>query len=292
MRAVIKGRNNSKSKNFPKNEKAKTKRQMNNSTQFEDRASRSRSKHEGESSSSLCDRFSRTRDFSQRQLPTDQDYAVSTREYQTDQSSPKTAPAAAGPALEKQKQPHSYAGLDRSLHIREVQCQANAYGIPLLLETHRGRLTQDVFRTAELLARLPEIAITLDVSHYIVAGETLGGSENLFREHMAPLLARSALIHGRISNGQSVQVSVEDSFAFTSLIQSLWQQAMRIWLKNAPVNAIFVFEPELGPPPYAYLDGRSMETFSRTAETRTLTQLARQAWAAAQTEVHLSPTTK
>jgi len=79
----------------------------------EGRASRSRGKHEGESSNALCDRHSRTRDFSQRQLPTDQDYAVSTREYQTDQSSLKTAPTAAGPAFEKQqkqpqqqKQPH------------------------------------------------------------------------------------------------------------------------------------------------------------------------------------------
>jgi hypothetical protein len=93
---------------------------MINATQFEGRASRSRSQHEGESSYALCDRPSRTRDFSQRQLPTDQDYAVSTREYQTDQSSLKTAPAAAGPAFEqqqkqqqKQKQPHRCAGIDR-----------------------------------------------------------------------------------------------------------------------------------------------------------------------------------
>jgi len=50
----------------------------------EDRASRSRGKHDGESSHALCDRLSRTRELSQRQLPTDHDYAVSTREYQTD----------------------------------------------------------------------------------------------------------------------------------------------------------------------------------------------------------------
>jgi len=82
----------------------------------EDRASRSQGKHEGESSSSLCDRLSRTRDLSQRQLPTDHDYAVPTREYQTDQSSLKSAPAAAGSVLEKQKQrqkPHGVAGIDR-----------------------------------------------------------------------------------------------------------------------------------------------------------------------------------
>jgi len=61
---------------------------MNPVNPFEDKASRSRSVHEGESSTALCDRLSRTRATSQRQLPTDQDYAASTREYQTDQSSP------------------------------------------------------------------------------------------------------------------------------------------------------------------------------------------------------------
>ena len=93
---------------------------MNNAAQFEDKASRSWSQHVGESSYALCDRPSRTRDFSQRQLPTDHDYAVSTREYQIDQSSLKPAPPAAGPVLEprqkqqpRQQQPHSCAGVDR-----------------------------------------------------------------------------------------------------------------------------------------------------------------------------------
>ena len=96
--------------------------------QFEDRASSRRSKHEGESSSSLCDRLSRTRDLSQRQLPTDHDYAVPTREYQTDQSSLNPAPTAAGPVLERrkkqkqqQKRPHRFAAVDGSLHIREKE---------------------------------------------------------------------------------------------------------------------------------------------------------------------------
>jgi hypothetical protein len=60
---------------------------MNIVANFEHRVSSSRGKHEGESSFALCDRLSRTRDNSQRQLPTDHDYAVPTREYQTDQSS-------------------------------------------------------------------------------------------------------------------------------------------------------------------------------------------------------------
>ena len=90
---------------------------MNNVIQFEDRVSRSRTKHEGESSADICDRLGRTRVSSQRQLPTDHDYAVPTREYQTDQSSIKTAPAAARSVLEKtQRQlqkPHRFRSVDR-----------------------------------------------------------------------------------------------------------------------------------------------------------------------------------
>jgi hypothetical protein len=90
---------------------------MNNVTKFENRASSCPSTDEEESSKSLCDRLSRIRDTSQRQLPTDQDYAVSTREDPTDQSSLKPAPAA-GPVLEKkqpqgQKQAHRSAGMYR-----------------------------------------------------------------------------------------------------------------------------------------------------------------------------------
>jgi hypothetical protein len=90
---------------------------MNNATHLEHSASSSRSKQEGESSFGLCDRLSRTRGNSQRQLPTDHDYAVSTREYQTDQSSLKPAPPAARSVLgkqqkQRQRQTHRFAGVD------------------------------------------------------------------------------------------------------------------------------------------------------------------------------------
>src|ERR1700720_163660 len=92
---------------------------MNSATKLEHRPSSSQSKHEGESSFALCDRLSRTRDNSQRQLPTDHDYAVSTREYQTDQSSLKSATVAARSVLgkrqkqrQRQKQPHRFRRVD------------------------------------------------------------------------------------------------------------------------------------------------------------------------------------
>src|ERR1700758_3672736 len=108
---------------------------MNRATQLEHRASSSQSKHEGEPSFGLCDRLVRTRANSQRQLPTDHDYAVPTREYQTDQSSPKPAQAAAGSVLGKrqkqrqlQKQPIDPAELTGSLHIRPTRSLSRELG--------------------------------------------------------------------------------------------------------------------------------------------------------------------
>jgi hypothetical protein len=105
---------------------------MKRAIHLEHRASSSRSKHEGESSLGLCDRLDRTRDNSQRQLPTDHDYAVPTREYQTDQSSLKPAQAAARSVLgekqkqrQLQKQPTDPEELTRSLHIRAMHFPAS-----------------------------------------------------------------------------------------------------------------------------------------------------------------------
>ena len=96
---------------------------MNSFIHPEHRASSRLSKHEGESSLALCDRLDRTRANSQRQLPTDHDYAVLTREYQTDQSSLITAQTAARSVLWKGKNncknnPTESAQLTGSLHIR------------------------------------------------------------------------------------------------------------------------------------------------------------------------------
>ena len=97
---------------------------MNNVTHLEHRASSSQRKHEGESSLGLCDRLDRTRANSQRQLPTDHDYAVPTREYQTDQSSPSLhwllLVLSSGEQQQQQKQPHRWRKLTRSLHIRPM----------------------------------------------------------------------------------------------------------------------------------------------------------------------------
>ncbi len=91
--------------------------------QREDSASRSRGTHEGESSRTLCDRLSRTRVSSQRQLPTDHDHAVSTREYQTDQSSRKLPRLPLALSSINKHNPTNLQGLTGALHIRVLSLE-------------------------------------------------------------------------------------------------------------------------------------------------------------------------
>jgi hypothetical protein len=148
---------NSQNESFLKKEKIRTP-SMNADIHLEHRASSSQGKHEGEPSLGLCDRLDRTRDNSQRQLPTDHDYAVPTREYQTDQSSLKPAQAAARSVLgEKQKQRQQQKQTHRLRRVdRVTPYQANAligHGLSLVqrIRPEKRRSVQE-FSSAWILA--------------------------------------------------------------------------------------------------------------------------------------------
>jgi hypothetical protein len=164
---------------------------MNIVVQIEHRASSRRGKHEGESSIGLCDRLSRTRDNSQRQLPTNQDYAVPTREYQTDQSSLKTAPTAARSVLEqRRKQTHRSHRLTRSLHIRPMHSSSSTVG-----PKERHPSISDEPRTSMKIAvsRLGSTIVfrNMPFEHF---GANLGtiGSERTPKAHPAPCKSKKA----------------------------------------------------------------------------------------------------
>jgi hypothetical protein len=106
---------------------------LNNAIQLEDKVSCSRSKHEGEpSTGNLRQAYGRTRGSSQRQLPTDHDYAVSTREYQLDQSSPLPATAAADPVLVQKNDQRTLTGHYISISgLAVIHSEGDFYGVDL-----------------------------------------------------------------------------------------------------------------------------------------------------------------
>jgi hypothetical protein len=144
---------------------------------------------------------------------------------------------------------------------------ARRIGLPLFIETHRGRITQDVIRTSEYVKAIPDMRLTIDFSHYVVNGEldgfvpeTAATAETYFQQ----LLPRTSCIHARISNGQQVQADVgpDANEAQADRFFKWWETGIGHWLGQAGPGDILPIVVELGPPPYALT-----RTLSRYADT-------------------------
>jgi sugar phosphate isomerase/epimerase len=129
----------------------------------------------------------------------------------------------------------------------------DAIGMPLLIETHRGTITQDLLRTIAYSRQVPRMRFTLDASHYVVAGEvTQPHAAPRFNEALSEIIGRSSSIHARVSNGEQVQVDIGDGTGpLVSPYLGWWASAYRRWLSAAAAGDFFPFVCELGPPPYA-----------------------------------------
>ncbi len=101
-------------------------------------------------------------------------------------------------------------------------------GLPFFVETHRNNFTENLPQTLQLIERIPDIRFTADLSHFVVVGEFYGWKEERAVDRLAPVLERTAHLHGRISNGEAVQVDVGDGSGPTAqFFVDLWATAMR-----------------------------------------------------------------
>ncbi|MEJ8544702.1 sugar phosphate isomerase/epimerase [Brevibacillus borstelensis] len=164
--------------------------------------------------------------------------------------------------------------------IREGEKQ----GIPVFVETHRGRITQDLLRTVQYVEALPDLRLTIDLSHYVLAGEMLlphQHAEACFQK----LLKRTSCIHGRVSNGQQIQVDIgpDGEHPMTARHLAWWKEGMAYWLDEAREGDVLPFVCELGPVPYAislygYLPTSVEEISDRWKQSLVLKRLAENAW--------------
>lgn len=161
---------------------------------------------------------------------------------------------------------------------------AAEFGLPVNVETHRGTITQDLIRTAEYVRRIPELRLTADLSHYVLAGEMQSvpdEAERLF----ALLLSRADCVHARVSNGEQIQVDIgseDEPHPMLSHYMRWWEAAMSGWRSRHPGGGDLLFIPELGPPAYAIttdeIAGRSQEFSDRWEQSLTLQRIARRLW--------------
>jgi len=167
--------------------------------------------------------------------------------------------------------------------ITEGRKIANDAGLPFWVETHRGNFTENLPQTLQLIERVPDIRFTADLSHFVVVGEFYGWEDEGAAERMMPVLERVSHMHGRISNGEQVQVDVGDGTNETAqFFVRLWSIAMRHWLQSAGPGDVFSFASELGPPRYAITTPDGQEISDRWEQSLVMKKLAEQAWQQAQ----------
>ncbi|OMF27211.1 xylose isomerase [Paenibacillus sp. FSL H8-0548] len=157
-------------------------------------------------------------------------------------------------------------------------------GIPVYIETHRGTITQDLIRMQQFLQSLPELRLTIDYSHYVVAGELHTISPEA-EQLLQALLPNASSIHTRISNGEQIQIDAgpEGNHPMLPHFAGWWESAMRHWrMASKAENRNFPVVIELGPAPYAITvdeaASRQVEISNRWSQSLYLKGLVQQLW--------------
>lgn len=131
--------------------------------------------------------------------------------------------------------------------VNYIQESSLEYDFPVYIETHRATITQDMFRTVEMVKRFPEVRFNGDFSHWYTGQEMVyGGIENKW-EFIAPVFDRVRFIHGRIGNPGSIQVDVndEENVSYVEHFKEMWTKCFVGFLKTAQPGDYICFTIEL-----------------------------------------------
>ncbi len=153
-------------------------------------------------------------------------------------------------------------------------------GVALHFETHRDRMTTDLYFTLRLLDRLPDLRLTGDLSHYVVGREFAWPVSDENHRLMQRVMDQCWGFHGRVASREQIQlqISFDHHRDWLELFMGWWEYGFRSWRARAPADATLTFLCELGPKEYAMTGRDGYELSDRWAEAQTLMRLVRALW--------------
>jgi hypothetical protein len=165
--------------------------------------------------------------------------------------------------------------------VRRWMAEAEKRQMPLLFETHRDSLLNDLYFTLQLMELIPEMRLCADLSHIVVDRELRAPVPERDQQHIDAILARSDCLQGRIASREQVQIqlSFPQHHAWVEIFKGWWKSGMRSWRRRNAADATLVFLCELGPPPYAITDANQNELSDRWQESLQIRDWVRAIWA-------------
>ncbi len=188
--------------------------------------------------------------------------------------------------------PVSHLNLQPDIRLRRVEdCLplldgwmrlADDAGIPVFIETHRDRMTTDLFFTLDLLDQRPELPLLADLSHFLVGREFAFPVDAENHALISRILQNARAFHGRVASREQVQIelSFPHHRPWVDLFLGWWSEGFRSWRSRSAGNAELAFTCELGPKPYAITGRDGNDTTDRWSEALQLKDMIRELWAA------------
>ena len=153
-------------------------------------------------------------------------------------------------------------------------------GIALQIETHRDRMTTDLFFTLHLLDCFPDLRLTGDLSHYVVGREFAWPISDENHALMRRIIDHCWGFHGRVASREQIQlqISVAHHKEWVDVFMGWWEYGFRNWKQRAPADATLTFLCELGPREYAMTGPDGYEMSDRFAEAGMMRDMVRDLW--------------
>ena len=158
---------------------------------------------------------------------------------------------------------------------------AEQVDFPVYFETHRDRMTTDLYFVLDLLDCFPDLKLLGDLSHFLVGREFAWPISDENHGYIHRVLDNCWALHGRVASREQVQIEI--SFPhhrmWLDLFMDWWEYGFRSWRRRAAPDDSLSFVCELGPQPYAITGADGNDLADRWQDARLMKDLVRKQWA-------------
>ena len=157
---------------------------------------------------------------------------------------------------------------------------AEQVDFPVYFETHRDRMTTDLYFTLDLLDRFPDLPLLGDLSHFLVGREFATPISDENHAYMHRIIDNSWAFHGRVASREQVQIEISYPHhrIWLDIFLGWWEYGFKSWRRRAGANDSLAFVCELGPKPYAISGRDGNDTVDRWHEALLLRDHVRKVW--------------